>query len=315
MVHRDVAGPCLTPAGSVVCIGALDGVHRGHRAVLERVRERADTLRAAPVAVTFAPIPRTYFSRDVPQLTTPREKISLLREAGMQHVLMLRFNAHLAAMTAESFIAQVLVERLAAREVWVGEGFRFGHDRVGDLALLQEIGAEEWMTADVVPPFMLDDERVSSSRIRAALGAGEFSIAERLLGRRFTMGGHVVHGERIGHKLGCPTANLRLGSRIAPLGGVFAVRVHGVGDRPRPGVASLGTRPTINGTEPLLEAHLLDFDGDLYGKRLEVDFVKKIRNEEKYPDLATLAKQISRDVSAARIILGLEERAKAGVAS
>ena len=315
MLHRDVAGPCLTPAGSVVCIGALDGVHRGHRAVLDRVRERAESLKADPVAVTFAPIPRAYFSGNVAQLTTAREKIELLRDAGMKYILMLRFNAYMAGMSAEDFIGRVLVERLAAREVWVGEGFRFGHERRGDLEMLQRVGAEEWMSADVVPPLLVDDERVSSTRIRAALAASDFAAAERLLGRRFTMGGHVVYGQQIGRKIGCPTANLPLGKRIAPLGGVFAVRVHGVGDRSRPGVASLGTRPTINGTEPLLEAHLLDFDGDLYGKRIEVEFVKKIRNEEKYPDLATLAHQIGRDITATRIILGLEERARAGVTS
>jgi riboflavin kinase/FMN adenylyltransferase len=312
-VYRDVAGPCLTPDGSVVCIGAFDGVHRGHREVLDRVRARAEELRATPVAVTFAPIPRVYFGLDVPQLTTVREKVATLLEAGMQRVLLLRFNADLAAMSAEDFIQKVLVDRLAAREVWVGEGFRFGHDRLGDLALLQRLGADDWMSADVVLPYKLDGERVSSSRIRAALAAGDLATAERMLGRHFTMSGRVVHGEQIGRKLGCPTANLRLGSRIAPLGGIFAVRIRGVGDQARPGVASLGVRPTINGTEPLLEAHVFDWDGDLYGKRIEVEFVKKIRNEEKFPDLAALAQQISRDVSAARIILGIAERARVGV--
>jgi riboflavin kinase / FMN adenylyltransferase len=314
-VYRDVAGPCLTPDGSVVCIGAFDGVHRGHRAVLDQVRVRAEALHATPVAVTFAPIPRIYFGQDVPQLTTVRERIDALLGAGMQHVLLLRFNADFAAMSAEDFIQRVLVDRLAAREVWVGEGFRFGHNRLGDLALLKRIGAEDWMSANVVSPFALDGERVSSSRIRAALAAGDLGAAERLLGRHFSMGGRVVHGEQIGRKLGCPTANLRLGARIAPLGGIFAARIRGVGDQPRAGVASLGMRPTINGTEPLLEAHLFDFDGDLYGKRIEVEFVKKIRNEEKFPDLAAMAQQISRDVAAARIILGVAARARVGVKS
>ncbi|HSE11630.1 MAG TPA: bifunctional riboflavin kinase/FAD synthetase [Rudaea sp.] len=314
-VYRDVAGPCLTPDGSVVCIGAFDGVHRGHREVLERVRARAEELRATPVAVTFAPIPRVFFGQAVPQLTTVREKIAALIDAGMQRVLLVRFNADFAAMSAEDFIQRVLVERLAAREVWVGEGFRFGHDRRGDLALLRRVGAEDWMSADVVPPYSMDGERVSSSRIRTALAAGDMGSAERLLGRHFSMGGRVVHGEQIGRKLGCPTANVRLGDRIAPLGGIFAVRIHGVGEQVRPGVASLGVRPTINGTEPLLEAHVFDWNGDLYGKRIEVEFVKKIRNEEKFPDLAAMAQQISRDVSAARIILGVAERARVGVKS
>ena len=315
MVHRDVAGPCLAPQGSVACIGAFDGVHRGHQAVLERVRERAADLRATPVAVTFAPIPRAYFA-EVPQLASPREKIRALIGAGMERVLLLRFNAALAAMTAEDFIAKVLVERLRAREVWIGEGFHFGHERKGDLALLQEVGVEEFFTAGAVAPVMEDGERISSSRIRKALAAGEFEQAAELLGRPFSIGGHVIRGQQLGRKLGYPTANIRLGSRVAPVGGVFAVRVHGVGDAVRPGVASLGVRPTVASAspkEPVLEAHLFDFDGDLYGKRIEVEFVRKLRNEEKYPDLGALRQQIDRDAIAARKILGVAARARTGV--
>ena len=314
MVYRDVAGPCLAPQGSVVCIGAFDGVHRGHQAVLERVRERAQGMRATPVAVTFAPIPRAYFA-EVPQLNSPREKIRALIDAGMQRVLLLRFNAALARLSAEDFIARVLVERLAAREVWIGEGFHFGHDRKGDLALLQQLGLEEWFTAEAVPPFVIGGERVSSSRIRKLLADGEFEQAAELLGRPFSIGGHVVRGQQLGRKLGYPTANIRLGSRVAPVGGVFAVRVHGVDGGVRPGVASLGVRPTVassTGKEPVLEAHLFDFDGDLYGKRIEVEFVRKLRNEEKYPDLGAMVQQIDRDALAARKILGVPARARTG---
>ena len=303
-LSRDVAGPCLTPEGSVVCIGAFDGVHRGHREVIDRVVSRAAELRATPAAVTFAPIPRVYFGREVPQLTTVRERIEALFEAGIQQILMLRFNGELAAMSAEDFIAGVLVERLAAREVWVGEGFRFGRDRLGDLALLQQVGADDWMSADVVHAYTMEGERVSSSRIRAALATGDLATAERLLGRHFTMGGRVVHGQQIGRKLGCPTANLRLGRRTAPVDGIFAVRVRGVEAEAMPGVASLGVRPTVNGTEPLLEAHLFDFDGDLYGKRIQVEFVQKLRDEKKFPDLDAMVKQIDRDALQARQILG-----------
>ena len=283
--------------------------------MLERVRERAENLRAVPVAVTFAPIPRAYFA-EVPQLTSPREKIEALIGAGMQRVLLLRFNAAMAATTAEDFIARILVERLAAREVWIGEGFHFGHQRKGDLALLQQLGVEEWFTADAVPPFFVGGERVSSTRIRAALGAGEFEAAAELLGRPFSIGGHVVRGQQLGRKLGYPTANIRLGSRVAPVGGVFAVRVRGVGDGVRPGVASLGVRPTVataSVKEPVLEAHLFDFDGDIYGKRIEVEFVRKLRNEEKYPDLDAMVKQIDRDAASARKILGVPARSRTGV--
>jgi riboflavin kinase/FMN adenylyltransferase len=314
MVYRDVAGPCLAPQGSVVCIGAFDGVHRGHQEVLGRVRERAQNMRATPVAVTFAPIPRAYFA-EVPQLNSPREKIRALIDAGMQRVLLLRFNAALARLSAEDFIARVLVERLAAREVWIGEGFHFGHERKGDLALLQQLGIEEWFTAEAVPPFVVDGERVSSSRIRKLLAAGEFEQAAELLGRPFSIGGHVVRGQQLGRKLGYPTANIRLGTRVAPVGGVFAVRVHGVDGAVRPGVASLGVRPTVTSVtakEPVLEAHLFDFDGDLYGKRIEVEFVRKLRNEEKYPDLGAMVQQIDRDALAARKILGVPARARTG---
>ena len=317
MLFRNAAGPCLAPHGSVVCIGAFDGVHLGHRTVFERAREQANSLGLTPAVVSFAPIPRVFFTRGgpVPQLTSAREKISAMLTAGMQRVLLLHFDAALAAMSAEDFVSRVLVRRLAAREVWVGECFRFGHARQGDLGLLQRMGTANGFHADVVPPFELDGERVSSSRIRALLAASDFDAAARLLGRRFSIGGHVVRGQQLGRKLGYPTANVRLGSRVAPVGGIFAVKVHGVGAQVRPGVASLGVRPTVNGTEPLLEAHLFNFDGDLYGKRIQVEFVKKLRDEEKFADLATMVHQIDKDAAQARRILGVAECATAGAAT
>jgi riboflavin kinase / FMN adenylyltransferase len=313
-LFRDAAGSCLAPHGSVVCIGAFDGVHLGHRAVLDRVRERAPTLGMQPIAVSFEPIPRTFFARGavVSRLASAREKITGLIDAGMRRVLLLRFNAALAAMSAQEFVAQVLVARLGAREVWVGEGFRFGHARLGDVEMLRQLGRSQGFDAGIVPPLELDGERVSSSRIRARLGAGDFDDAARLLGRRFMIGGHVVRGQQLGRKLGYPTANVRLGSRVAPVGGIFAVRVHDVGAQMKPGVASLGVRPTVNGKEPLLEAHLFDFDGDLYGKRIQVEFVQKLRDEEKFADLATMVQQIDRDAAQARRILGVAECAVAG---
>ncbi len=267
-----------------------------------------------PVVVSFAPIPRVFFARGgaVAQVMSTREKIAAFVESGMQRVLLLRFDAVLAAMSAQDFVARVLVMRLATREVWVGDGFRFGHGREGDVATLQRLGQTQGFGVEVAPTFALDGERVSSSRIRALLAAGDFADAARLLGRRFTIGGHVVRGQQLGRKLGYPTANLRLGSRVAPIGGIFAVRVHGVGVEAMPGVASLGIRPTVKGTEPLLEAHLFDFDGDLYGKRIEVEFVEKLRDEAKFDNLEAMVKQIDRDAHAARNILGIAGRARAG---
>jgi riboflavin kinase/FMN adenylyltransferase len=314
LLFRDVAGPCLAPRGSAVCIGAFDGVHRGHQAVLAQVRESEQTKGLMPVAVSFDPIPRVFFAREkgVPQLSSTREKIALLRQAGVERMLLLRFDAKLAAMGAEDFVERVLLARLGAKQVWVGEDFRFGHARAGDLALLQRMGEIHRFSAGEVAPFALDGERVSSTRIRALLGAGDFDAAARLLGRRFAIGGHVVRGAQLGRKLGYPTANLRLGSRVSPIGGVFAVRVAGVRAQPMPGVASLGTRPTVDGREVLLEAHLFDFDGDLYDKRIEVEFVHKLRDEEKFDNLDAMVRQIDRDAATAREILSRSTTATAG---
>lgn len=305
-ISRDVAGPALAARGSVVCIGAFDGMHFGHRAVLARVRERAQAVGLTSVAVSFEPLPREFFAhaRKVPRLSSPREKIAQFGEAGIDRLLLLRFNAALSAMPAQEFVERVLVARLNAKEVWVGEGFRFGHARGGDLALLQRLGQEHGFSANALAPVVVDGERVSSSAIREALAGGSFEIAAHWLGRPFMIGGHVVRGQQLGRKLGYPTANLRLGRRTSPVEGIFAVKVHGVRGAPMPGVASLGIRPTVNGREPLLEAHLFDFDGDLYGKRIQVEFVEKLRDEEKFADLDAMVKQIDRDAAQARAILG-----------
>lgn len=302
---RDSQGACLAPRGSVVCIGAFDGVHRGHRALLGRVRERADALGLEAIAVSFEPIPREFFARStpVPRLDNVRGKIEQIRAARMDRLLLLRFNAALAAMAAEDFVDQVLIERLNAKEVWVGEDFRFGHARRGDIELLRELGKRHGFKAEVFPEFSFDGQRVRSSVIRERLADGDFSSAERLLGRRFMIGGHVVRGLQLGRKLGYPTANIRLGRRTSPVTGIFAVRVHGIGPHPLPGVASLGVRPTVNGTEPLLEAHIFDFDGDLYGRRIQVEFVAFLRDEEKFDDLDAMVRQIDRDAAEARGIL------------
>jgi riboflavin kinase/FMN adenylyltransferase len=313
-LFRDVSGVCLAPRGSVVCIGAFDGMHLGHRAVLARVRERAQATDLLPIVVSFEPLPREFFAhaRKVPRLSSRREKVAQFVDVGIDRVLLLRFDAALAAMSAQDFIERVLVARLNAKEVWVGEGFRFGHARGGDLKLLQTMGEPLGFCARALEPVVLDGERISSSAIRDALAGGSFEIAARWLGRPFAIGGHVAHGQQLGRKLGYPTANLHLGRRTSPVEGIFAVRVAGVRKTPMPGVASLGTRPTVNGREPLLEAHLFDFDGDLYGKRIEVEFVEKLRDEEKFPDLDAMVKQIDRDASAARKILGCSTTAAAG---
>ena len=305
LLFRDAAGPSLAPSGSVACVGAFDGVHLGHRALLARVVERARAENRSAIAISFEPIPREFFARGaaVPRLASVREKIERIRDAGIDRLLLLRFDAKLAAMEAEDFVARVLRERCGVREVWVGADFRFGHQRRGDVAMLERLGVEQGFLARTLPDIAIGSERVSSSAIRTHLAAGEFEDASRLLGRTFSIGGHVVHGQQLGRKLGYPTANIRLGRRVSPVGGIFAVRVRGIARDALPGVASLGIRPTVNGTEPLLEAHLFDFDGDLYGRRIEVEFVAKLREEAKFADLDAMVRQIDRDAAEAREIL------------
>ena len=308
---RDSLGASLAPRGSVVCIGAFDGVHQGHRALLQRVRDRADALGVEAAAISFEPIPREYFARStpLPRLDNVRGKIQQIRTAGIDVLLLLRFNAALASMSAEAFVESILRGRLAAREVWVGEDFRFGHARQGDVALLKRMGARLGFQTRVLAEICLDDARVRSSAIRELLGNGEFDAAARMLGRRFMIGGHVVRGEQLGRKLGYPTDNIRLGRRTSPVHGVFVVRVHGASAMPWPGVASLGVRPTVNGSEPLLEAHLFDFEGDLYGRRLDVEFVSKLRDEEKFDTLDAMVAQIRIDAIQARDLLALPDQA------
>lgn len=308
-LFRDAIGQSLCPQGSVVCIGAFDGLHLGHRALVDRAGERARALGRAAVALSFEPLPREFFAQGVksPRLLLPRAKAEGLFELGCDGVGLLRFNAALAAMPAEHFVRAVLVQRLAAREVWVGPDFRFGHGRTGDLALLQAMGRELGFSAHSIDPVLQDGARVSSTRIRSALVAGDFAAAASLLGRPYAVSGRVVHGQQLGRTLGYPTANLRYQGKTPALRGIYATWVHGVGAMPWPSVSSFGTRPTVEGIEPLLEAHLFDFDGDLYGRRITVEFVAHLRDEEKFPDLPTLVAQMRCDERAARDLLEQHE--------
>lgn len=310
-LYRDVAGPCLAPGGSVVAVGAFDGLHRGHQALLAEVRVRADALGLAPAVVSFEPLPRSYFSSEpVPRLSSVREKLKGFAAAGMANTLLLRFDAALTAMSAEDFVRRVLVERLAAREVWVGGDFRFGHKRAGDVGLLERMGRELGFVTRTMPPVLLDGARVSATRVRGLLAAGEFAGSAPLLGRPFVIEGRVERGNQLGRTLGFPTANIHLRKRVSPVQGIFAVRV-GLGEASCswPGVASLGLRPTVNQVaQPLLEVNLFDFEGDLYGRRLAVEFVVKLRDEQKFDGLEALTEQMLRDARQARELLGMNPR-------
>jgi len=314
-LFRDIEGGTRCPRGSVVCIGAFDGLHRGHRALVGHAVERAQALKLPAVALSFEPLPRELFARGAPppRLLSPRAKAEGLCELGIDQVGLLRFRKRMASMSAEDFVNEVLVRLLQAREVWVGPGFQFGRNRGGDLALLQRMGAQAspGFTAGAIEPVTLDGERVSSTRIREALQAGDFATAARMLGRPYAISGRVGRGAQLGRTLGYPTANIRFGGKTPALSGIYATCVHGVGDEPIASVSSLGTRPTVNGTEPLLEAHLFDFHGDLYGRRITVEFVARLRDEESFDDLPALTAQMHRDAEQARAILTPTPRATA----
>jgi riboflavin kinase / FMN adenylyltransferase len=313
-LFRDLDGSSPCPGGSVVCIGAFDGLHIGHRALVSQTVARARALGVPAVALSFEPLPREFFAGGAspPRLQLPRMKLGELRALGIDHVGLLRFNAALAALSPEDFVQRLLVERLHAREVRVGPDFRFGRARTGNVALLQRMGAEQGFTAETIAPIELDGTPVSSTRIRAALQGGDFATATRLLGKPYSIAGRVVHGKQLGRTLGYPTANLRFANKTPALRGIYATWVHGVTAQPWPSVSSFGTRPTVGGKEPLLEAHLFDFDGDLYGKLIEIEFVVRLRDEEKFPDLPTLVVQMDRDAAQARhILMKTTERATA----
>jgi len=291
-------------AGGAVTIGTFDGLHLGHQALLARLRAHAGRLGAPSVLLTFEPAPREYLVPGDPpaRLTSLRERWRILAPLNLEYLWLLRFGETLRNLSADAF-AQLLVQELRPRVVVVGHDFRFGKHGAATAPVLAQVGSRLGFEVDVVAPVVLDGERVSSSGVRAALAGGDFARAALWLGRPWSMRGRVMPGQRLGVGLGFPTANLRLERRRAPVAGIFAVRVHGVGGMPLAGVASLGTRPTIGGTEALLEAHIFDFGGDLYGREIEVEFVAKLRDEARFATLDALTAQMHRDAAGARQIL------------
>jgi riboflavin kinase / FMN adenylyltransferase len=291
--------------GCVVTIGTFDGIHLGHRALLSRLCEHAARRSRKAMLLTFEPMPREYLHPDHPpaRLTSWRERWHILGGCGIDYMCVLRFDERLRNLSGQEF-ASLLAHQLHSHLVVVGHDFRFGRNGEATASSLSQRGAELGFDVDVVSPVLLGGARISSSGIREALARGDFDLARSWLGRSYSMTGRVVQGNQLGRKLGFPTANLRTGRRRVPVAGIFAVRVHGVADVPLPGVASLGTRPTIaGGGEMLLEAHLFEFAGDLYGREIEVEFVSKLRNEEHFADLDALVVQMNEDAANARRIL------------
>jgi riboflavin kinase/FMN adenylyltransferase len=291
-------------AGCALTIGTYDGIHLGHQALIARLREHAARLGTASVLLTFEPTPREYLTPAAPpaRLTSLRERWRILSALRLDYLWLLRFGEGLRNLSAEEF-AQLLVRALAPRIVVVGHDFRFAKHGQATGPILAEAGRRLGFEVEVLPAVTLDGERVSSSGVRAALAASDFERARHWLGRPWSMRGRVQPGRALGARLGFPTANVPLERRCSPVTGIFAVRVRGTGEGERPGVASLGTRPTIGGGEALLEAHVFDFDGDLYGREIEVEFVARLRDEERFASLEALTQQMERDAAEARRIL------------
>ncbi|SEQ85537.1 riboflavin kinase / FMN adenylyltransferase [Nitrosomonas sp. Nm51] len=288
-------------------IGNFDGVHLGHQAILSRLKETADKLGIAACVMTFEPHPREFFAPDQAptRLTSFRKKMQQLARLKVDYVRVYRFNYDFAKISPETFIERILNHELSVRWLLVGDDFRFGARRAGNFALLKALSAQNGFEVEKMPSFLIEKQRVSSSHIRKLLETGDLLTARRFLGRPFSISGRVIDGEKLGKKLGFPTANIQIKHNRPPVSGIFAVNVFGtVQSDPSvvlPGVASLGVRPTVhkNG-KPALEVHLFNFDQSIYGHHLQVDFLHKLRDEEKYPDLRTLTQQIKRDITQAK---------------
>ncbi len=291
--------------GCVATIGNFDGVHRGHDAILRRLREEGARRGLPTVVMSFEPHPQEVFRPEAApaRLTPLRDKARQLAAAGVDRFLCLPFRPSLSAMAPETFIRELLLERLGIAFLIVGDDFRFGHRRAGDFTTLETAAARHGFALERTPTVTLDGERVSSTRVRTALASGDLATAERLLGRPYALSGRVAHGDRIGRELGFPTANIRLRGR-PPMDGILVADAD-LGDGPRPAVASVGTRPTVAGTRPLLEVYLLDFEGDLYGAHPHVTFRHWLRGQVRYDGLEALREQIARDVADARAWHGL----------
>jgi riboflavin kinase/FMN adenylyltransferase len=295
---------CAKAHDCVVTIGGFDGLHLGHWALIERLRLHGARLGLPSMLVSFEPLPRELLlaSDPPPRLTNFRERWRLLSDSGLERLCLLTFSKRLRMISSVQFME--LLQAARARVVVVGHDFRFGHQGEANAQWLAAQGERFGYAVDVVPEVLLDGQRVSSRRVREALRSGDLERGARLLGRAYSMRGRVRCGNRLGRQLGFPTANVAVKRRRVPLSGVFAVRVHGDGLSGWPGVANLGTRPMVDGTHTLLEAHLFDFEGDLYGRELEVEFVAHLRDEAMFDSLDLMVQQMHRDAEQARRQLG-----------
>ena len=302
---RKVPSRAKTPIA--LTIGNFDGVHLGHQAILSRLKDTASRLGLPACVMTFEPHPREFFAPDQApvRLSSLREKLTCLIQTEVDCIHICRFNYDFARIGSEQFIADILNKELAVRWLLIGDDFRFGARRAGDFAMLQSLSAENNFTVEAMPSVTIDGQRVSSTATRQALANGDLDTARKLLGRPYSISGRVVDGDKLGRQLGFPTANIQLQHNRPPLSGIFVVSVYGAMPSspatPLRGVASLGVRPTTHDNgKPVLEVHLFDFHQKIYGQHLQVNFLHKLRDEEKYVDINTLIRQIEKDVAQAK---------------
>src|SRR3990167_2746861 len=301
-LHRYRLGSTLILPSSVVTIGNFDGLHLGHQVVLNKTIKRAKQLNLPSVLILFEPQPLEFLlgAKTPARLTRLREKIMLLQKMAIDHVIVITFNEQMAKLRAHEFIQTVLINQLQVKHIIVGNDFRFGFQREGDFELLESFGKKFNFLVENCEEFKIADERVSSSRIRQVLAASDLALAEKLLGRRYSLSGRFCHGNKTGRTIGFPTANLFLHRTKSPVLGIYVVQMRGIDDLPLNGVANIGTRPTVQGTRVLLEVFLFDFNRDIYGRHVEVDILHKLRDEEHYESLEALRFQICLDVEQAK---------------
>ncbi len=298
-------GPC------VVTIGNFDGVHRGHQQLISELKKEGERRKLPVAVVVFEPTPQEFFAgeRSPARLTRFGEKYHLLEDAGVDKLVCLRFGSELSAMCPSEFVQRLLVDGMQLRHLVVGDDFRFGKDRAGDFSFLAQAGEQAGFTVARTDSFVLDSVRVSSSGIRQALKQGDLAQAERWLGRPYGMKGRVIEGEKLGRRLGFPTANIHPRRTVCPVHGIYAVRVNGADLEQWPGVASIGSRPTVTaGEEIVLEVHLFDFSGNLYGAALEVLLMHKLREEKHFASVEALIEEMKNDAGQARRLLTTDER-------
>ncbi|HHX35772.1 MAG TPA: bifunctional riboflavin kinase/FAD synthetase [Gammaproteobacteria bacterium] len=291
--------------GCVATIGNFDGVHLGHQAILTRLRNSAARLKVPSCVIVFEPQPREFFNPETApvRLTRLRDKLQLFAEAGIDQVLCIAFNKRFRQLSAEAFVQTVLIDALGIKHLQVGDDFRFGCDRAGDFSFLQNAGQRYGFSVEPTATVEIDGQRVSSTWLRSALAEADFDLAERLLGRPYNIDGRVLHGKKLGRTLNAPTANVQLKRHRAPLHGVYLVSVQLQSGRHVPGVANIGTRPTVDATQQAhLEVHLLNFSGDLYGQHLAVTFHQKIRDEQRFESLPQLQEAIAADIARAHTL-------------